>query len=416
MDSLAQSPASIWSQVCKPAVVVGALGYFVDIYDLVLFSIVRTSSLQSLGYSGQELVDYGILLLNLQMVGMLLGGILFGILGDRMGRVQLLFGSILLYSVANVANGFVQSIETFAIWRFIAGIGLAGELGGCITLVAESLSKELRGYGTAIVAGVGVLGAVVAALVADRVDWRVSYFIGGGMGLALLALRVGVAESGMFHKMTVAKEGVSRGNLWCLFNHGPRFAKYAKCILIGVPSWFVIGVLVTFSPELAQALKIEGVVKASYAVLFMYLGLSLGDLASGFLSQWFRSRKKIVGSFLLLTALGMALYFSTTGQSSPVFYAVIFLLGLGIGYWAVFVTIAAEQFGTNIRATVATTVPNFVRGAVVPITLAFDAGKGAYGILWGAALVGAGCLLLAAFALWGLEETYDKDLDYNEPV
>lgn len=403
-----------WRVVLQPAVIVGALGYFVDIYDLILFSILRIPSLRALGYEGQQLVDYGILLLNCQMAGMLVGGVVWGILGDRIGRIQLLFGSILLYSVANIANGLVGSVESYAVWRFIAGVGLAGELGGSITLVSEVLSKELRGYGTAIVATVGTMGAVVGGLVADMVDWRTAYFIGGGLGLALLFLRMSVAESGMFS--AVKNTGVKRGSFLSLFTDGKRFRKYLRCILIGVPSWYVVGILVTFSPEFAKALEISGEVKAAYAVIAVYLGLTAGDLASGFLSQWIGSRKKVVAGFIFLTAVAIAAYLLLHGESPLVFYTIVFFAGVGIGYWAVFVTIAAEQFGTNIRATVATSVPNFVRGSVIPITLGFDYAKSAIGLIPGAAVVGLICLAIALIALAGLEETHGKDLDYHEVI
>ncbi len=408
------SPKPTWRVVLQPAVIVGALGYFVDIYDLILFSILRIPSLKALGYEGQQLVDYGILLLNCQMVGMLVGGVVWGVLGDRIGRIQLLFGSILLYSVANVANGLVGSIESYAVWRFIAGVGLAGELGGSITLVSEVLSKELRGYGTAIVATIGTMGAVVGGLVADMVDWRTAYFIGGGLGFALLFLRMSVAESGMFNMLK--QSGVKRGSFVSLFTDGKRFLRYLRCILIGVPSWYVVGILVTFSPEFAKALQIDGDVRAAYAVISVYLGLTAGDLASGFLSQWIGSRKKVVAGFILITAASVAAFLLMHGESPAVFYSIVFVTGFGIGYWAVFVTIAAEQFGTNIRATVATSVPNFVRGSVVPITLGFNLAKEHLGIIPGAAVVGVVCLSVALLALMGLEETHGKDLDYHEVI
>jgi putative MFS transporter len=408
----ASKPA--WRVVLQPAVIVGALGYFVDIYDLILFSILRIPSLRALGYEGQQLIDYGILLLNCQMAGMLVGGVVWGILGDRIGRIQLLFGSILLYSVANIANGLVGSVESYAVWRFIAGVGLAGELGGSITLVSEVLSKELRGYGTAIVATIGTMGAVVGGFVADLVDWRTAYFIGGGLGLLLLFLRMSVAESGMFN--AVKNSSVKRGSFLSLFTNGKRFRKYMRCILIGVPGWFVIGILVTFSPELAKALEISGEVKAAYAVIAVYLGLVFGDLASGFISQWLGSRKKVVAGFLVLTAVSIAAYLMLHGESTAVFYTIVFCAGFSIGYWAVFVTIAAEQFGTNIRATVATSVPNFVRAAVIPITLGFNFLKESVGIIPSAAIVGVLCLAIAALALMGLEETHGKDLDYHEVI
>jgi putative MFS transporter len=407
---------SVTREVLQPAVIVGALGYFVDIYDLILFSIVRSASLTELGFAGDQLLSRGIFLQNFQMVGMLVGGIIFGILGDRLGRVMLLFSSILLYSAANIANGFVHSIDAYAVWRFIAGVGLAGELGGSITLVSEVLSKEARGYGTMIVATIGVLGAVAGGLVADLVHWRTAYFIGGGLGLALLTLRVSVAESGLFRQMRTREGRVSRGNFFALFASWARVGKYLRCIFIGLPSWFVIGILVAFSPEFAKALHIQGEIKAGHAVMFAYLGLALGDFASGFLSQMMASRKRVLLIFILFTLAAMAAYFLAAGRSAAVFYAIVLLLGIGIGYWAVFVTIAAEQFGTNIRATVATTVPNFVRGAVVPITLGFKYCKGWIGIIPGALVIGLACILIALWELRGLEETHGKDLDYLELI
>lgn len=409
---------SAFRQILAPAVIVGALGYFVDIYDLILFSIVRIASLKDLGFSGDELVGNGIFLLNLQMIGMFAGGVAFGILGDRVGRVALLFGSILLYSVANIANGFVHSLEAYAVWRFIAGFGLAGELGGGITLVTEVLPRELRGYGTTIVATVGVFGAVIGGLVADLVHWRNAYFVGGGLGLLLLVLRLSVAESGMFRQLKKASAAVSRGNFLCLFNNRKRFAKYVRCILIGLPTWFVVGILVTFSPEFAKALNVVGTVNAADAVAFAYLGITFGGFASGFFSQQLRSRKKIVLAFLLFTLACMAAYFLVRGCSDGTFYFIILLLGFGVGYWTVFVTIAAEQFGTNIRATVATTVPNFIRGSLVPITWSFlklHQGLG-FSLVLSATIVGVICFLIALWALIGLEETHGKDLDYIEPV
>jgi predicted MFS family arabinose efflux permease len=403
-------------QIFHPAVIVGALGYFVDVYDLILFSILRVPSLKSLGFSGDLLVSHGILLLNLQMLGMLAGGIFFGILGDRLGRVALLFGSILLYSVANIANGFVHTIEAYVVWRFIAGFGLAGELGGGITLVTEILPKELRGYGTTIVSTVGVFGAVIGGLVAQKVEWRTAYFIGGGLGLGLLFLRLSVAESGMFKQLRTGKTHVSRGDFLMLFTSATRFMKYLRCIFIGLPLWCIVGILVTFSPEISRALDIQGEVKVAQAIAFTYLGITFGGYASGHFSQLLRSRRKILFAFLCFTAAAMAAYFFSGGQSNGTFYLIILLLGFGVGYWTVFVTVAAEQFGTNIRATVATTVPNFVRGATVPLTLAFNHFKPACGLLASAALISFACILIALWAVRGLEETHGKDLDYTEPA
>jgi putative MFS transporter len=394
-------------------VIVAALGYFVDIYDLVLFSIVRVPSLKSLGLSGQALIDYGVFLLNMQMAGMLIGGIIWGILGDLKGRIKIMFGSIFLYSVANMVNGMVHSLEAYAALRFIAGIGLAGELGAGITLVSEVLHKSIRGYGTMLVASIGVSGAILANIIANAYDWRNAFIIGGILGLLLLIARISVVESGMFRSMK-DRSAIARGNFPALFSERKRFLRYLNSILIGVPIWFVVGILITFSPEFAKTLGTTGQVSAGNAVMFCYLGLVFGDLSSGLLSQLLKSRKKVVLLYMLLNIGGIALYFLQGAQSSNFFYGVCFALGVAVGYWAIFVTVAAEQFGTNLRATVATTVPNFVRGMVVPITLLFQHFRTYLGLQGGAIAVGAICVVAGFIALHNLEETFHKDLDYYE--
>ncbi len=394
-------------------VIVAALGYFVDIYDLVLFSIVRVPSLKSLGLSGHALIDYGVFLLNMQMIGMLVGGILWGWLGDKKGRLKIMFASILLYSLANIANGFITSLPLYAILRFIAGVGLAGELGAGITLVSEVLHTRIRGYGTMLVASIGVSGAILANLVATHYEWHNAFFIGGGLGFLLLAARVKVSESGMFKAME-EKAGLSRGNMLALFTDRNRFFRYLNSIMIGVPIWFVVGVLITFSPEFALQLGITGAVTAGNAVMFCYLGLVFGDVSSGLLSQLLKSRKKVILLFMLLSVGAVALYFLQGRRSPEFFYAVCAMLGFAGGYWAIFVTVAAEQFGTNLRATVATTVPNIVRGMVVPITMLFQLFRGMFGLESGALLVGGICITAAFLSLAALEETFHKDLDYYE--
>jgi MFS family permease len=394
-------------------VIVAALGYFVDIYDLILFSIVRISSLKSLGVQGDALLTDGVLLLNMQMAGMLLGGIIWGILGDKRGRISVLFGSIIMYSVANILNGMVTDVSQYAVLRVIAGIGLAGELGAGITLVSEVMSKETRGYGTTIVASVGILGAVVAALVADYFEWRTAFYVGGALGLMLLFLRIGVYESGMFRN--IKKDEVGRGQFQHLFTSWGRFVKYLKCILIGAPLWFVVGVLVTFSDAFAKTLGVEGIAP-SKSVMFCYIGLAFGDLLSGWLSQYFKSRKKIIVAFIISTNILIIVYLFFNSFGSFYFYTICVLLGVSCGYWAIFVTNASEQFGTNLRATVTTTVPNFVRGSVVPLTLLFQYLKTPAGLIYSAAIVAGLALVLAYISAAKLEETYGKDLDYIEMI
>ncbi len=396
------------------AILVAALGYFVDIYDLILFSIVRVPSLKSLGLDDTMITSQGLLLLNLQMAGMLVGGILFGVLGDRKGRLSVLFGSIFLYSIANILNGFVQTVEQYAVLRFVAGIGLAGELGAGITLVAEMMPKEKRGYGTTIISAVGISGALLAWWMAAIFDWRVAYFIGGGMGLALLFLRVGVLESGLFESIKKTAAPVKRGDFLSLFKSPSKLRRFVNGILIGAPLWYVVGIIITLSPEFSKALLGIEPVEAGKSVFFSYAGLVVGDVIAGLISQKLKSRKKVILAFLIATTLAVITFFQLRGLTADQFYFMTFVLGLCVGYWVLFVTVAAEQFGTNLRATVATSTPNFVRGSLVLISLLFTSLKPAIGILNAGLLTGLATLALSFLGLYFIDETFHKDLDYVE--
>jgi putative MFS transporter len=415
-------------------VLVAALGYFVDIYDLLLFGVERTSSLNEIlpkqfgdmsPYWLSKLNSaYGKELLNWQMGGMLIGGIFWGVLGDKKGRLSVLFGSILVYSLANIANGFVQTTDQYAWLRLISGFGLAGELGAGITLVSESMSKERRGIGTMIVATVGVFGAVVAGFMGDVIEnWRNSFFIGGAMGLVLLVLRIGVYESGMFKH--IKEEKVARGNFFQLFSSAERMRKYFSIILVTVPVWFVMGTLVLFSPEYAKLFglpdvigpdgKVVSAISAGRSIMWAYAGITVGDLASGLMSHLLRSRKKALLFFLLLTLVGIVLYFTVAGNSVAAFYSVIAFIGFATGYWAVFMSTASELFGTNIRATATTTAPNFVRGSTILIAYLLSLAMTIFDDKITATIATGSLIMLVAFiALWRLEETFGKDLDYTE--
>ncbi|WP_443939170.1 MFS transporter [Pedobacter sp. MW01-1-1] len=393
-------------------VIVAALGYFVDIYDLVLFSVVRVKSLTDIGVADADLKDSGIFIINVQMFGLLLGGLLWGILGDKLGRIKVLFGSILLYSLANIANGFVTSVNSYAWIRFIAGIGLAGELGAGITLVTETMDKEKRGYGTMIVAGVGLLGAA-AAFEVSKFGWQTAYFVGGGMGLMLLLLRVGTFESGMFKHAANLKE-VQKGNIFMLFNNWSRFKKYIYCILIGIPLWFVVGVLVTLCREFGVELGSPETLDAGKGIMFTYFGIAIGDVVTGLLSQVIKSRKITVFIFHILSLVSVIWYLTSYGLNEQKFIWLCLFMGFSVGYWATFVTIAAEQFGTNIRATVTTTVPNFVRGALIPINFLFVFLAQKTSNITAAYIVMGVLTLVAMFGLSQLSESFNKDLNYLE--
>ena len=394
------------------AVLVAALGYFVDIYDLILFSIVRVPSLRDIGVPADQIFPTGVMLLNMQMSGMLIGGILWGVLGDKRGRLSVLFGTIVLYSIANLLNAWVTTVPQYAVLRLVAGIGLAGELGAGITLVSELMPRESRGYATSLVAAVGICGAVAAFIVGERFDWRTAYLVGGVMGLALLLLRVGVQESGLFRQAQAGDH--PRGQFLTLFTTWRRASRYLASIFVGVPIWYVVAILMTFSPEIAKATGMHPVPDAGRAVVFCYVGLSAGGIVSGWLSQWLRSRKKVLALFVGLTAVGVGIYFLPGARPLGSFYALCLALGVACGYWSIFITVASEQFGTNLRATATTTVPNFVRGAVVPLSKAFGALGASMGLVSAGLLLGVIVLALAAVSIALLDETYGKDLDFNE--
>ena len=413
--------SEIFAALLHPAVIVGALGYFVDIYDLVLFGVVRVNSLKDLGYTGEELATNGAWLFNWQMGGMLLGGILWGLLGDRFGRLKVLFGSIILYSLANIANAFVHDLGAYTACRFVAGIGLAGELGGSITLVSEVLPRTLRGYGTMMVSAVGVLGAVAAGLAANYYPaffgiavWRQLYVIGGILGFLLLFLRVFVSESGLYKTM----EGTNRPTFASqlgLILAPQRIGRYICCIMIGLPTWYVVGLLVLFSPEFGVALGATGKIVAGTALAWTYGGICAGDVASNILSQFARSRKNVLLGFIISACILSGVFLGLHQPSPTNVYAICFILGISVGYWSVYVTVAAEHFGTNMRATVATTVPNFTRGAVIPITNFFLLLKAYhYPAVTSAIIVGTMAFMLALIGVGGLRETFDDDLDYLE--
>jgi hypothetical protein len=399
-------------------VVVAALGYFVDIYDLLLFNIVRNPSVAELGLDAETGIDIS----NWQMGGLLLGGILWGILGDKRGRLSVLFGSILLYSCANIACGFLpyfpegSKLFSYSALRFIAGIGLAGELGAGITLVSEVLPKELRALGTSLVAGLGLLGAVVANFtveLAGKTNWEISYFIGGGMGIALLLLRVGVAESGMF-KQVSANHAVSRGNFFSFFTKWERFVRYMKCIGIGLPTWFCIGILAFLSDKFGAALGISGKIEPGKAIMWGYIGISAGDLFSGILSHWLKSRKKAILWMMGFTLVSVVWLLFGGIKTPAMYYFLCVWFGFGTGYWAMFVTIGAEQFGTNIRSTAATTIPNMVRGTVVLMTLACVGLTKFTGLVYAGAIVGLVCFAIGIWSTATVAETHGRDLDFVE--
>jgi len=394
-------------------VLVAALGYFVDIYDLLLFQIVRVESLKDMGLSNAQVKSAGEFIISIQMIGLLVGGIIWGVMGDKKGRLSVLFGSIILYSIANIVNGFVQTPNQYAITRFFAGIGLAGELGAGITLVSELVSKEKRGLSTSLVAGIGLTGAVAAYFVSLNFNWRICYFIGGGLGFCLLLLRISVFESGMFSKLK--KQQVQRGNFFMFFTNKLRFKKYMLAILIGLPTWYVIGILVAFSNDFGLAFGFSEEVLPKKSTMFAYVAIAIADVVVGLVSQWLGSRKKALFIFYILTIISIIFYFTMQSGTAAGMYVICAALGFSTGFWAIFVTMAAEQFGTNLRATAATTVPNMVRGALPLMLFLFNGLQSLTGdYITAGWITGAVVMAISLVAAWFTEETFGKDLNYVE--
>ena len=399
-------------------VIVAALGYFVDIYDLLLFTIVKKPSMLGVGTTDATMLADSTKVINWQMTGLLIGGIIWGVLGDKKGRLSVLFGSIILYSIANFITAYVTSVDQYAWCRFVAGLGLAGELGAGIALVSELLPKNRRGIGTSLVAGIGLFGAVFAYFTFQFTDhdWRLCYKIGGALGVVLLFLRISVAESGMF-KDVRSNENVSRGNFMKFFTNGERFRKYLYAILIGLPTWFVIGILVNLSNMFADKLYGENAIDSGRAVMFSYVGIAIGDILIGLVSQVFKSRKKALYLFYGLTIVSMILFFSPLNSNDSTMYIICAALGFSTGFWAIFVTMGAEQFGTNLRATAATTIPNMVRGSLYGLNFIFKflfQDKLHWGIVQAGIVTGIIAMAIALFSAYKTKETFHKDLNYVE--
>lgn len=394
------------------AVIVSALGFFVDVYDLLLFAIIRKPSLSDLGLDASEILTQGEYLISIQMIGLLLGGILFGIIGDKRGRLSVLFGSILMYSIANILNGMVVNINQYAILRFIAGVGLAGELGAGVTLVSELLPKEKRSIATGFIAGFGIFGVVFAFALSRFFDWRTCYYIGGGLGILLLLLRVQVRESILFSQ--VKEQSIVRGNFLMFFSNKKRFYKYLQCVLMGLPVWYIIGILVTFSDQFGKAFGIEDIDPAK-AIVFLYSAIAFGDFAVGWLSERLHSRRITYFIFAGIAIVFCSLYFLQKGGSANTFYLLCAGMGFGAGFNVVYITMGVEQFGTNLRASAAISIPNMVRGALPLIIWLFKSLRVATGdYLTGAWITGVILFVLAIVSAWLIEETYGKDLNFVE--
>jgi MFS transporter, putative metabolite:H+ symporter len=396
------------------AIIASALGFFVDLYDIIILSIVRSKSLLSLSIPEAELLSKGVSLINIQMVGMLIGGFIWGIIGDKFGRLSVLFGSIILYSLATFTNAYAPNFETYLLLRFLAGIGLAGELGAAITLVTEQMPQKYRGIGPSIIGGCGMLGAIFGAYIGGKYSWQFTYQLGGGLGLVLLVLRLGVLESGIYNQMN--EKTTNKGDLRLLFKNKKYIVKYLSICVLGFPVWFVNGVVMTFTPEIAKAWGMSPIPTVSAVFTYYFIGLTFGDITAGFVSQYLKSRKKAIRLYLSMYAIAAVVFFAIGNKSLSIYYGLLLFLGFCVGYSIVLLTLAAEQYGTNIRATVTTSSLNILRATVIPQTLLFGFLSLYIGTVYSAMIVGAIAILLAFWGLNNLDETFDKDLNYVEEL
>jgi len=403
---------SLHTSVFNLAVIVSGLGFLIDAFDLFLFNVYRIPSLKELGLSGDPLTRTGEHLLALQMGGMMIGGILSGMIGDKFGRASVLFASILLYSLSNIANAMVHDVGWYGLVRFLAGVGLAGELGAGITLVSERMTIEKRGYGTILVATLGALGAVLAGLVSEFISWRHAFLGAGIMGLGLLILRLRSLEPSMF--LSSRDSGIRRGSFALLLSNRRRAFRYLACILMGVPIWYSVGLVITLTPEIATFRNMTAFKLSTCFILFQ-VGIAVGDLSSGMLSQLLKSRKKILLSYMSLAIVFGFLHLVVMKSSSGL-YLTSLGMGLGCGYLSVFVTSTAEHFGINLRVLTTATVTNFMRGAItilVPMHLALQS-YFHFDIINSLLIIGAIVWALALISTIRLPETFGKDLNYIE--
>lgn len=406
---IATTPA-LTTRVLNATVIVTALGYFIDLFDYYVFLVTRQKVLTDFGFSGSQLMETGLYMVNLQFAGLLVGGVIFGVLGDKIGRKQSLLGSILLYSIATLASGMTHNIDVFAALRFIAGIGIAGEVGVGVTMVSETMDKNRRGLGVTAFIGVGLLGVVAAALMSELLHWRTCYIIGGLAGLLLLVTRIWVMEPQMF---TDLNKSVKRGSFRVLFASPDGVRRYVLCILLAVPVFFGVSIIATLSPELSIALGASPPASVSTTMIIAYTMMVIGEIVIGLLSQRLKSRKKVIALFLVLMAITLGVGFHNGALDATGYYILAGVVGFFMGYWVNFIALSAEQFGTNVRSLAANTIPNFTRGTTIAINMAFLALKDD-GVVYAASIVGFTVIVIALLALWKLPETFGKDLDYTE--
>jgi MFS transporter, putative metabolite:H+ symporter len=391
---------------------VAALGYFVDVYDLLIFGAERVESLQAVGVPKEDMKDVGILILNFQMAGLILGGFLFGILADKLGRLKVLFASILLYSVANIANAFVTTVPAFAGARFFAGIGLAGELGVALSWISESLERRQRTIATMIVSAIGLFGGIAAALVGSVCHWKTSYIIGGVMGLILLVLRISVKESKIFIKNQF--KDIKRGDLIELFGSRKQLYKYLLCVFAGAPAVVFINLYITLTPEFALAFGITEPVSVSTAIMVYLMVFAVSDILCGFLSKLMQKRKGPLLIYACMQIFATAYFLLAPPDTAMGYYYRCAFLGFSIGYWGILITNSVEQFGTNIRATVATSTPNLIRGLTIPASLIFTNLIPAYGLVRSGAIVGFSLIVISIISILLLKDKFENNLNFTE--
>lgn len=400
-------------------ILVASLGYFVDAYDLIIASVVRSSAIVELGLAQvgtPEHTKYAQLFEYVQSAGILLGGIIFGVYSDKKGRKKALYYSIAIYSIANILNGLLSASVPFVgtvycILRFICGFALAAELSIGIVMISETMKAKHRGYGTMIVVSFGILGAVLAAVLFEfiGIHWQTLYLIGGIAGVLLLIFRFSVKETNPF--LDLENQESERGSWVMIFKNRRLLKILFNAILLGFPIYFFISIPIKFATDYGKELGLT--IKGTIPIIVFYIAMSVSDIIANYLCQLFENRKKVLYFYLGLCTISVfLLHFYPPTTPEQYFYLFSPLMGFASGYWALLITFTNEQIGTNIRSTYTTAVPNVVRSLFIPIQLLLTVLQPTFGTSTSVFYIGVLAVILALLGLYSLKETWGKNLKF----
>jgi MFS transporter, putative metabolite:H+ symporter len=382
-------------------------GYFIDIFDLVLFSTLRISSFEELKIT--DPTYWTVVFFNLQMTGILVGGIFWGKMADIKGRSWSFMGTILVFSIANIINGLTSSLTVYGICRFIAGFGLAGEMGSGIALICEKVPDEKRSLYLGFVSSLGCIGAVLSGWLGDIVYWRYLFIGSGFAGILLTLLRKNLLEPDLFRK--TATLNIPRGQWKTLFQSPPDLIRFILLIFLGIPMWYIIGILWSFSTEMTSTIGLN-IFTSGQAILWGYVGVWMGDMLMPFVSQFLKSRIFTIQICLIMMLLGVIYLFQFQPHSLLSFQLTHIFLGFTIGYWAVYATLCGESFGTNIRALTSTSLPSLIRFSSIPMMIIYQYGRdeNELNIALG---MGLTVLCISMITTYFIKDTFQKDIDFQ---